>query len=141
MEFEFEVGELVCSKWNEDIYQVVKCLPEIPTENKSEQGVRYYARRITIHKYKFKPEKAKLFHHSWLYKNKRTLEKFSELITPEIEAHINNVKFEPDLIYYYFVSPPRLAHFIVNKNNFKMVKNIFESIPFSNDIKNVGEKK
>ena len=67
MQFEYQVGELVCSKWNEDIYQIVKCLPEIPTDEKYEQGVRYFARRITIHKYTFKPEKAILFHHKWLY--------------------------------------------------------------------------
>ncbi len=141
MEFEYKVGELVCSKWNEDVYQVVKCLPEIPTENKSEQGVRYFARRITIHKYKFKPEKAVLFHHSWLYKNKRTLDKFNELMTPETEQHINNVKFEPDLVYGYFNTDKyRTAHFIVYRNDFKKVKSIFESIPFTVDIENIGER-
>lgn len=141
MEFEYQVGELVCSKWNDDVYQVVKCLPDIPTENISEQGIRYYARRITIHKYKFKPEKAVLFHHSWLYKNKRTLEKFNELLTPEIVEYINDVKFEPNLVYYYFNTDKyKTAYFIVNKREFNKVKNIFENIPFSLDIKSIGEK-
>lgn len=140
MKFEYQVGELVCSKLNEDIYQVVKCLPEVPTENKFEQGVRYFIRRITINKYKFKPEKAKLVHHSWLYKNEKTLDKFYKLITPEIEHYINDVKYEPDLVYYYFASSTRTAYFIVHKNEFMKVKNIFENIPFSIDIRNVGER-
>lgn len=141
MQFEYQVGELVCSKWNEDIYQIVKCLPEIPTNEKYEQGVRYFARRITIHKYTFKPEKAILFHHAWLYKNSRTLEKFNTQMTGELKEYLDNVVFEPELSNCYFVyNKYSSAHFVVSKSDFKVVKKAFEEITFFNDIVKVGER-
>lgn len=139
MQFEDQVGELVCSKWNEDIYQIVKCLPEILTDNKNEQGVRYFARRITIHKYTFKPKKAELFHYTWLYKNDRTIKKFNDSMTKEIAVYLNNVIFEPKLNSYYFNTNEYVtAHFVVDKTKYKSIKKEFEDISFPQDVKKIG---
>ena len=54
---------------------------------------------------------------------------------------MDNVVFEPELSNCYFVyNKYSSAHFIVNKSDFKVVKKAFEEIPFSDDIKKVGER-
>lgn len=121
--FKYNIGDFLKCEMSECVYQVVKCVPEV--ENAiGDNGNRYYVRKIFNGKFDFKAGKAELIHETWLRnlsKNKMDRVKL-EIKKEEISAFVNNIIFDPDFDYEYYVYLNKSPYFIIKKEDVKEIQ-------------------